>query len=169
MPRRSLATAVALLAALSLGGCATFDRQDTVAEINGTALSQSALDRWLQSKLAGEMMATEVTPGAANGGFARSMVTLWIQGQLLAKAAPNADRAAAEKSMADQYGDAWKEAPADLQQLATDFTAAAAEAQSGGLNIEEFRASLAAATIYVNPRVGVWNRATGDITGHAGG
>ena len=163
-----VAPTVCLLAvAASLSSCSTFARSNTVAEVNGTQLSESELTDLLSSDLGQALLQIQVDSGAVSGGTARGMLQAWIALTALAQSdlmplTPET-RATVEQALNSQYGAAWTTGPAVVRELAIVNLAAGNAINAGTLDRIAAQDVIKASSVYVDSRYGSWNQADSKI------
>lgn len=156
-PRRALAL-VTLVASVAFAGCATFDRNDTAAKVDGVTLSRGTLGAMVESDLAGQLLGEQVRGGLADGNATRSLLAAWILLTAVDRAglAPQADRAGVETELASRFGELWTAAPQEMRDLAVLNGTVSNLVNAGTLDQDAAVAALNAADVYVDPRYGVW-------------
>ncbi len=156
--RRPLVAAAALVAALSLSSCATFDNA-TVASVGDHELSQDDLQEMLESELGSSLLQSSVVDGRADGDAVRSIVSAWIALNALQDAGliTDADLTAVEPQLVSQFGSMFSTAPASIQLLAKQNLAASTAIQAGLIDQQQAIDSVSGVDIRVDPVYGAWD------------
>lgn len=156
--RRPLVVAAALVAALSLSSCATFDTT-TVASVGDHELSRDDLQQILESDLGAALLGSSVIDGRADGDSVRAVVSAWIALNALQDAGliTDEDLTAVEPQLVGQFGSMFVDAPPVIQQLAKQNLAASAAIQSGLIDQQQAIGSVSGVDISVDPLFGVWD------------
>lgn len=162
--RRSLA-AGALLVALGLSSCATFDNQ-RVASVDDAELDQDDLRTILESEIGQQILQSTPIDGLATGDAARGAVTVWV----LVTAATGAglitddQRASAlEELSVSEVAAQFDAAPPIVQDLALLLTAAQTNINNGLVSLDDLLGAARDADISVDSFYGAWDDEAGAV------
>lgn len=157
--RRLTVLAGALVAAASLSsltGCATFDRADAVAVVDGHTLSRDEFTNLAESSTllqAFNAVPSNPLPGAS----ARTVIFAWV----LATAADDAglltkvNEADAEKLL-DTAASGWQDAHADAKALLVDVAKLTLVSQTDTKSYDAFTQQLPTTDVWIASRYGEW-------------
>lgn len=165
MNRRRSAVLAAALALITLSSCATFNRNDVAATVDGVSITNKQLSEIVRSDLYATVLQTGIVNGVANGGAVRNLLDGWLKLQLLEEsgAFKTVNRATVSAGLAQSNGASWTSAPAALRDLLVLNEAASQLRTSGALNTDVALQKLSTAQIYVDPRYGTWDPATASV------
>jgi hypothetical protein len=163
--RRHSAVLAAALAVITLSSCATFNRNDVAARVDGVSLSNAQLSEIVRSDLYATVLQSGIVNGVANGDAMRNLLDGWLKLQLLEEsgAFKTVNRATVGAGLAQSNGASWTSAPQSLRDLLVLNEAASQLRTSGALNTDVALQKLSTAQIYVDPRYGRWDPATASV------
>ncbi len=147
-----------LLAMLGFSSCATFNRADAVATVNGVTLSRSDLAAALKSPILQNALQLPAAIDRTDQSSASTLIDTWVVLNALDRSGAvdltgDTERAA----LAKQFPNDFPQASPAVQRLAVQYTAFRAKIQAGGLDRVELLAAVQAADIHVDSRYGYWD------------
>jgi hypothetical protein len=145
--RRLAAIVTVALAASALTACATFDRSDVAAEVDGVELSRADLEALVDNE--------DIVPQGVQsaGEVSRNVTQLFIVSVVTKDLISDQQRSAAAAQFDAQNIAGWVDVPASIKGVFAHISAL----NNAGIPDEEIASRLDAAEIYVNPRLGRWN------------
>ena len=148
----------ALVVALGLSSCATFENQ-RVASVNDHDLTQDDLQVMLDSELGQTLLNSAPIDGQMVGSSVRSIVSAWIALQSFSDAGLlTAEQLEAARTTATtQYGDVFSNAPALMQELATLNVAAGTAIQNQEIDQQQALDAVRDADVSVDSFYGAWD------------
>lgn len=158
-----IAAALLTLSVVALSSCATFDRNDVAVSVDGDSLSSRHLSDMVRSDLYATVLQSSVQNGVADADAMRVMLNAWIKLHVLERAGifKDVDRNAVGAGLAKTHGEEWTSAPQSLRDIMVLNEAAGQLSSAGSSDAQAALGNLAAVDVYVDPRYGTWDAASG--------
>jgi len=167
--RRLVIAAGALAATFALSGCGTFDRNDAVAQVNGVELDQRSFAELANDPTLQSLLQSTVSDDI-DGSNARSLLTGWVVITIVDKAGlvPQDQRTSIDSALATTYGQSFTDASPVVKELLVTNALILQAQQQGAIDTEQVGVALAGADIFIDPRYGRWDGATGAVVALGG-
>lgn len=166
--RRSILFACVLAATLAmssaLSACATFNRADAVATVNGKDLSRAELTEALKNRIVQEQITSETDEGRSTQQQAGTIISIFIVLNAVEQAgAVDMTGASQQAALEKRYPDVFKASTPEIQRLLVQYTAFAEETSKSTVERSKLLAAVQAADVHVDSRYGYWDPASASV------
>lgn len=148
----------------ALSSCATFEKTDAVATVDGATLSQTELAEVLKSPIVQSALQLPAVTDRADQSTAGTVIGTWVVLNALDRSGViDLTSDTARAALTKQFPNDFPSAPPAVQNFAIQYTELSSKAQAGGLDRPKLLGAVRAADIHIDSRYGYWDPTTASV------
>ena len=148
----------------ALSGCATFNRADAVATVNGKQLSRAELTDALQNQIVQEQITSQTDQGRSTQQDAGTIISIFIVLNAVEQSgAVDLTGTTQQAALEKKYPAVFAASSPEVQRLLVQYAAFAEETSKSTLDRAKLLADVQAADVHVDSRYGYWDPAAASV------